>query len=115
MAVLSRPDAGRLAVRTVPVPDPGDLLAQLPHPDAVAWVHRGAGLVGWGEAARVTLPAGEDRFTAGDLMMTSVLRILRHTDLVAAEPNLAAYQARCEARPAFGRALRDQMAAFEKR
>ncbi len=56
----------------------------------------------------------EDRFTAGDLMMTSVLRILRHTDLVAAEPNLAAYQARCEARPAFGRALRDQMAAFDK-
>ena len=57
----------------------------------------------------------EDRFTAGDLMMTSVLRILRHTDLVAAEPKLAAYQARCEARPAFGRALRDQMAAFEAR
>jgi glutathione S-transferase len=56
----------------------------------------------------------QDRFTAGDLMMTSVLRILRHTDLVAAEPRLAAYQARCEARPAFGRALRDQMAAFEQ-
>ena len=51
----------------------------------------------------------EARFTAGDLMMTSVLRILRHTDLVAAEPRLAAYQARCEARPAFGRALRDQI------
>jgi len=66
VAVLSRPDAGRLTVRTVPVPDPGDLLAQLPQPDAVAWVHRGAGLVGWGEAARVTLPAGEDRFTAGE-------------------------------------------------
>lgn len=57
----------------------------------------------------------EHRFTAGDLMMTTVLRILRHTDLVAAEPKLAAYQARCEARPAFQRALRDQMAAFEKR
>ncbi|MEA3024327.1 MAG: glutathione S-transferase [Alphaproteobacteria bacterium] len=57
----------------------------------------------------------EGRFTAGDLMMTSVLRILRHTDLVAAEPKLAAYQARCEGRPAFGRALRDQMAAFETR
>jgi glutathione S-transferase len=56
----------------------------------------------------------EDRFTAGDLMMTTVLRILRHTDLVEAEPKLAAYQARCEARPAFQRALRDQMSAFEK-
>jgi glutathione S-transferase len=54
----------------------------------------------------------EDRFTVGDLMMTSVLRILRHTDLVASEPNLAAYQARCEARPAFQRALAAQMAPF---
>jgi glutathione S-transferase len=57
----------------------------------------------------------EEHFTAGDLMMTTVLQILRHTDLVAAEPALAAYQARCEARPAFQRALRDQMAAFEQR
>jgi glutathione S-transferase len=57
----------------------------------------------------------EGRFTAGDLMMTTVLRILRHTDLVAAEPALAAYQARCETRPAFKRALRDQLVAFEQR
>jgi glutathione S-transferase len=57
----------------------------------------------------------EDRFTVGDLMMTSVLRFLRHTDLVAAEPRLAAYQARCEARPAFRRALAAQLAAFEAR
>ena len=55
----------------------------------------------------------EERFTVGDLMMTSVLRILRHTRLVEAEPLLGAYQARCEARPAFQRALQEQMAAFE--
>ncbi len=54
----------------------------------------------------------EDRFSAGDLMMTTVLRILRHTNLVDADPRLKAYQARCEARPAFQRALRDQMAPF---
>jgi menaquinone-specific isochorismate synthase len=66
VAVLSRPETGRLFVRSVAVPDPGDLLGHLPQPDAVAWVHHGAGLVGWGEAARVTLPAGEDRFTAGE-------------------------------------------------
>jgi glutathione S-transferase len=47
-------------------------------------------------------------------MMTTVLRILRHTDLVEAEPKLKASQAPCEAWPAFQRALRDQMAAFEK-
>ena len=57
----------------------------------------------------------EDRFTVGDLMMSTVLRIAGHTDLVDAEPKLKAYQGRCEARPAFQRALRDQLASFEKR
>jgi glutathione S-transferase len=56
----------------------------------------------------------EDRFTAGDLLMGSVLRMLRHTDLVAARPELAAYRLRCEARPAFQKALADQLAPFAK-
>lgn len=56
----------------------------------------------------------EGRFTAGDLMMTTMLRILRHTDLVSERPNLAGYQARCEARPPFRRALAAQLAAFGK-
>lgn len=54
----------------------------------------------------------EDRFTAGDLLMTTVLRILRHTDLVSRRPSLAAYQARCEARPAFQKALTDHLKPF---
>jgi glutathione S-transferase len=54
------------------------------------------------------------RFTVGDLMMTTVLRILRHTGLVAEQPALAAWLARCEARPAFQRALAGQMAPFER-
>ena len=54
----------------------------------------------------------DDRFTAGDLMMTTVLRILCHTELVAARPRLEAYRLRCEARPAFGKALADQLAPF---
>ena len=57
-------------------------------------------------------PYLEGRFTAGDLIMVTVLRILRHTDLVAEHANLAAYVARCEARPAFLRALEGQMSAF---
>ncbi|CAN5333438.1 glutathione S-transferase family protein [soil metagenome] len=56
----------------------------------------------------------EDRFTAGDLMMTAVLRILRSTDYVKSVPALAAYEARCEARPAFQKALADQLATFER-
>jgi len=55
----------------------------------------------------------EDRFTVGDLMMAMVLRMTRDTDLLADYPNLAAYRTRCEARPAFQRALRDHMAAFQ--
>ena len=54
----------------------------------------------------------EGRFTVADLMMTTVLRNLRHTSIVADYPNLAAYQARCEARPAFGRAMAAQLADF---
>jgi menaquinone-specific isochorismate synthase len=62
----------RLVVRTVPVDDPGDLLARLPDPRPVAWVRGGDGLVGWGEVARVSLPAGEDRFTAGEKWLTEL-------------------------------------------
>lgn len=54
----------------------------------------------------------EDRFTAGDLMMATVLRLLRHTDLVTGDPVLGPYLARCEARPAFQRALAAQLADF---
>jgi glutathione S-transferase len=54
----------------------------------------------------------ENEFTAGDLLMVSVLRILRETDLVDLRPALAAYVARAEARPAFQRALADQLAPF---
>jgi glutathione S-transferase len=54
-----------------------------------------------------------DRFTAADLLMVSVLRILRTTDLVARRPTLDAYRLRGEARPAFGKALAEQMAPFK--
>lgn len=50
-----------------------------------------------------------ERFTAGDLLMASVLRIV--PDLVEA-PNLKAYVERCTARPAFRRALEAQLADF---
>jgi glutathione S-transferase len=44
--------------------------------------------------------------------MTTVLHILRHTDLVAQYPTIKAYCERCDARPAFQKALRDQLADF---
>lgn len=62
----------RLVVHSTLVPDPGDLLGELPDPAALAWIRHGAGLTGWGEAARMTLPAGEDRFTAGEKWLREV-------------------------------------------
>jgi glutathione S-transferase len=53
-----------------------------------------------------------DRFTAGDLMMTTVLRILKHTDIVTSDRRLAAYIERCTARPAYKRAFDAQIADF---
>lgn len=52
------------------------------------------------------------RFTIADIMMITVLRNLRHTDIVSEFPSLAAYQARGEARSAFQRALADQAAGL---
>lgn len=57
----------------------------------------------------------EDRFTAADLLMTTVLRLPRRTNLLAQYPTLDAYRLRCEARPAFKRALDAQLADFEEK
>lgn len=51
-------------------------------------------------------------FTAGDLLMVSVLRIIETDPLLAEQPNLVAYVQRGTARPAFQRALDAQMAGF---
>ena len=56
----------------------------------------------------------EGRFTVGDLMMADVLRILGHTAILDACPALSAYRERCEARPAFQRAMAAQMAGFRE-
>ena len=51
--MTTAPAAAPLVSRTVPLTDPGPLLGLLPRGDAVAWVRRGDGLVGWGEAVRI--------------------------------------------------------------
>ncbi len=52
-------------------------------------------------------------FSAGDLLMISVLQRLRSSKLVDGYPNLAAYVARGEARPAYQRAFAAQLAVFQ--
>ena len=54
-------------------------------------------------------------FSAGDLLMVTVLRRLGGSGLLEHYPNLAAYVARGEARAAFKRAFDDQLAVFTRR
>ena len=51
-------------------------------------------------------------FTAGDLLMVTVLRIVEGKGLVEQYDNLAAYMARGIARPGFKKALADQLSGF---
>ena len=51
-------------------------------------------------------------FSAGDLMMVGVLLRLKSSGMVDEVPNLAAYVARGEARPAYKRAFAAQLAVF---
>lgn len=52
-------------------------------------------------------------FSAGDLMMISVLLRLKPSGMLGDYPTLAAYAARGEARPAYQRAFAAQLAVFE--
>lgn len=56
----------------------------------------------------------ENRFTAGDIMMVTVLRELVACGILKDFPNLDAYHARGIARPAFVKALGDQLRTFEE-
>jgi glutathione S-transferase len=51
-------------------------------------------------------------FSAGDLMMVSVLLRLKSSGILDEYPNLAAYVARGEARPAYKRAFAAQLAVY---
>jgi glutathione S-transferase len=57
----------------------------------------------------------DDAFSAGDLLMVAVLRRLNGSALLEGYPNLRAYIARGEARPAYKRAFDAQLAVFTGR
>jgi len=71
--------------------------------------HRLAALSNWlGDKSSL-----ENRFSAGDLMMATVLREV-DDGLMSTFPTLIAYRERCLARPAFGRALEAQLETFRE-
>jgi glutathione S-transferase len=85
--------------------------AKLRRPGAVEFVQRRLTALSKALGGKPYLDG--DRFTAGDLMMTTVLRILKHTDIITSDKRLAAYVERCTARPAFKRAFDAQIADFK--
>jgi glutathione S-transferase len=90
----------------------GEEWAKLRRPGAVAFVERRLAALSRSLGDKPFLDG--ERFTAGDLMMTTVLRILSHTDMVSRESRLAAYLDRCTARAAFKRALAAQLQDFKR-
>jgi glutathione S-transferase len=88
---------------------PAERWAAERRPAVLEWV--------WGRlAALASCLDGRDHlvgaFSAADILMATVLRMLRHTDVLDGEPVVVAYEQRCEARPAFKKALADQLAVF---
>ncbi|HKR42416.1 MAG TPA: glutathione S-transferase family protein [Paraburkholderia sp.] len=67
-----------------------------------------AALSAWLEGREYLL----ESFTAADILMATTLRFLRHTNLVTEFLPLDKYLKRCEARPAFQAALRNQAAVY---
>ncbi len=86
--------------------------AKLRRPGAVEFVQRRLAALSGALGDKPYLDG--DRFTAGDLIMTTVLRFLRHTDIVTSDKRLATYVERCTARPAFRRALDAQIGDFRQ-
>ncbi|MEQ1817679.1 MAG: glutathione S-transferase family protein [Terricaulis sp.] len=84
--------------------------AKLRRPGAVEFAHRRLG--GLSNALGDKPYLDGDQFTAGDLMMTTVLRIM--PELTNEHANLAALVKRCTARPAFQRAYDAQMGDFKQ-
>ncbi|WP_146825822.1 isochorismate synthase [Aeromicrobium flavum] len=71
LATDGRPEP--LVARSREIADPGELLTLLPpSPDALAWVHGGDGVIGWGRAASFN-PEGGGRFDAADAWWADVV------------------------------------------
>jgi glutathione S-transferase len=86
--------------------------ARLRRPGAVEFVNRRLAALARSLGDKPFLDGG--RFTAGDLMMATVLRMLSNTDIISSHPQLVAYVERCTARPAFQRALGAQLEDFRE-
>lgn len=110
IAALNSIEPFAMNVATIDIFARDEEWAKLRRPGAVAFLRKR--LAGLSAALGDKAFLDGDPFTAGDLMMASVLRI--KPEITAEFPNLAAYVERCTARPAFQRALAAQIGDFRK-
>ncbi|MBL8560416.1 MAG: glutathione S-transferase family protein [Hyphomonadaceae bacterium] len=110
IAALNSIEPFAMQVATIDIFAQGEEWARLRRPGAVEFLQRR--LTGLSNALGDKPYLDGDSFTAGDLMMTTVLRIKE--EISGEFPNLKAYVARCTARPAFQRALAAQIGDFRK-
>lgn len=109
-AALNSIEPHVMTYATLDVFHAGEDWARLRKPSADAFLRKRLGGLSRALGEKDWLDGG--RFTAGDLMMGSVLRIIDVAAFMPEAPNLGAYVARCEARPAFARALAAQLGDF---
>ena len=113
IAALNTVEPFLMQLATIDVFAAGEEWARLRRPGVIEMIDK--------RLARLSVALGEkpyldgERFTAGDLMMTTVLRSIDGKGLLDRYSNLVAYKARCQARPAFQAALAAQIADFEER
>src|SRR5437764_686614 len=113
IAALNSVEPYLMQLATIDVFAAGEEWARLRRPGVIEMIHKRLSRLSDALGDRPYLDG--DRFTAGDLMMTTVLRITDGKGLLDRYSNLVAYKARCQARPAFQAALAAQIADFEKR
>lgn len=109
LAALNSIEPHIMAVAAIDLFYGGEEWAKLRRPSALEFARRRLSALSTALGDKPYLDG--DRFTAGDLMMASVLRIM--PELFADDARLSAYLARCTARPAFGRALDAQLGDFK--
>ena len=110
IAALNSIEPFAQAVASIDIFAQGEAWARLRRPGAVEFLKKR--LTGLSNALGDKPYLDGAAFTAGDLMMTTVLRIKE--DITGEFPNLKAYVGRCTARPAFQRALAAQISDFRK-
>lgn len=89
----------------------GEEWAKLRRPSIEQLVRRRVGALSTSLADKPYMDG--DQFTAGDLLMSTVLRELERGDILTGDARLSAYVDRCLARPAFKRALDAQIGDFK--